>query len=355
MKVVELKYKSFTFPLNQKFINSTQSFSQKKIIILRAKDENGNIAFGEVSPLPDFSKEKISDCLRRLEHFSINTIKNFNYTEQLNDELAIFNDIPSLKFGLEQVLIGLMFQNNLNYFNDLGFKKSVKVNGSIGFESVVDTESQISKILDDGISTIKLKIGRNNFNEDLTILDMIKLKFGDKVKLRLDVNGKWSYKEAKENLIKLEQYNLQYVEQPVKNKIELLKLAQQSKIEITPDESIQTFEDAIDFINSDSIEFIILKPTIRLGIFDTLRVIKIAKEKNIIPIITTSFETAIGRSMLISLAGLTHHNYSHGLGLDVLGDSSATKLLRVVNGEIKFNPKFLKNSFNDLWSKNKNI
>jgi len=349
VKVVHLKYKSFTFPLAQKFINSSQSFLKKEIIILRAEDENGNIAFGEVSPLPGFSKENISDCIKRLEQFSINTIKNFNDAEQLNIELSVFDDIPSLKFGLEQVVIGLMFQNKLNYFDDAKFRKSIKVNGSIGFVSLAETESKINELLKNEISTIKLKVGRNNFDDDLAILEMIKLKFGENVKLRLDVNGAWSYKEAKENLAKLEKYNLQYVEQPVNDKSELIKLAEKSEVKIAPDESIKTIVDAKDFINSGLVDFLILKPTIRLGIFDTQKVINVANEYNIIPIITTSFETAIGRSMLISLAGMTNHNYSHGLGIDVLGDSFVDNSLKSSYGEVKLNTNFLKFNYDDLW------
>ena len=350
MKVVELKYKSFTFQLNQKFINSTQSLFQKEVIILKAKDEKGNIAFGEVSPLPGFSKENISDCKNRLELFTFHHQKNFNNRVELEDELNIFNDIPSLKFGFEQMAIGLMLQNELIFFNDSNSQRFLNINGSIGITSLTETEKQIEKILLSGISTLKLKVGRVNFEDDLSVITMIKKKFGKKTQLRLDVNGKWSYEEAKSNLRMLEQFELQYVEQPVKDKFELLELAKQSKIKIVPDESIQTIDDAIDFINNDLIDFIILKPSIRLGIFDTIKVLEIAKQKNTIPIITTSFETAIGRNMLLSLARMTEHNFAHGLGLEVLGDSSANESLIISNGEIKVDSKKLELNYNDLWN-----
>jgi hypothetical protein len=45
-------------------------------------------------------------------------MRGFNNQVELNNELNIFNDIPSLKFGLEQVIIGLMLQNKLNYFDN---------------------------------------------------------------------------------------------------------------------------------------------------------------------------------------------------------------------------------------------
>ncbi|MEE9432118.1 MAG: o-succinylbenzoate synthase [Melioribacteraceae bacterium] len=350
MKDVELKYKSFTFPLSQKFTNSNHSFTHKEIIILKAKDERGNIAFGEVSPLPGFSKENIQDCEDRLEQFSISIIQSFNNPQKLNEELKIFDNIPSLKFGLEQVIISLMLNNNLYYFDTTNFKESIKVNGSIGFENLTETEEHIEKTLLRGISTLKLKVGRTNFEEDLSIITMIKKRFGNKIKLRLDVNGKWSFDEAKNNLRKIEQFELQYVEQPVKDKFELLELAKQSEIKIAPDESIQTIDDAIDFINSDLIDFIILKPSIRLGIFNTLKVLNLAKQKDVVPIITTSFETAIGRNMLLSLAGTTGHNFAHGLSLEVLGDSSANKSLITSNGKIKVDSESLKLNYNDLWN-----
>jgi len=351
MKIVELKYKSFAFPLNQKFTNSTQSFKQKEILILRAKNEKGNIAFGEVSPLPGFSKESISDCEERLTDLSFDKMDFSNNYEHLNNEINQLNDIPSLKFGFEQILISLMLYNNSTFFNENNLQNAIKVNGSIGFASLEETKQSVKKILKRGISIIKIKIGRESFDDDLKILNMIKEYFGDKVTLRLDVNGKWEYEEAKTYISQLIKFNIEYIEQPVKDKNDLLALTKKTKINIAPDESIQNINDVKYFINSRLVKFIILKPTIRLGIFDTLKTINLAKEKNIIPIITTALETSIGRNMLILLAGITNHNFTHGLAIDVLGKSPFNKLIdNSTNGKIQVKPNSLNYNYDDLWN-----
>ncbi|MCB9249596.1 MAG: hypothetical protein H6613_14145 [Ignavibacteriales bacterium] len=103
MKIVELKYKQFTFPLKNQFHNSKQTIQSKDAIILKAINSNGEIYFGEVSPLFGFSKETILDCKDVLDNFIQDKILLKNVNEIKND-LLLKIKLPSLLFGLESIL-----------------------------------------------------------------------------------------------------------------------------------------------------------------------------------------------------------------------------------------------------------
>ncbi|MCB0752426.1 MAG: hypothetical protein KDC52_13215 [Ignavibacteriae bacterium] len=138
-----------------------------------------------------------------------------------------------------------------------------------------------------------------------------------------------------ENIDKLEDYNIQYIEEPVNDKNELIELVKTIKIGIAPDESIENIKDAEELINLGNFNFIVLKPSIRMGIYDTIKIIELANENNINVIITSAYETAVGKEMLLYLASLTNHNYAHGLNTETLGidifDSSINYNLPKIN------------------------
>ena len=129
------------------------------------------------------------------------------------------------------------------------------------------------------------------------------------------------------------------MEQPVKDKNELLKLAKEFGQIIVPDECIETMKDAIELIDSGLLKFIVLKPTIRLGVFDTIKIIEYAISKNVNVIITSAFETAIGRSALLFLASITNHNFAHGLSTELIGKESINTVIDYSKSVIPFDIK----------------
>lgn len=329
MKIVELKYKQFTFPLKNQLINSKQTIQSKDVIILKAIDSSGENYFGEVPPLYGFSKETILDCKEVLDNFIQDKILLKNVSEIKTDLLSKIK-LPSLLFGLESILFQM---ENKQIFQ---FEKSrvIKNNALIGIDNDVNNLEKIQHFIKSGFDTIKLKVG-SDFAKELNLIKLIKQRFGNAIKLRLDVNGNWNYAEAIENIDKLEDYNIQYIEEPVNDKNELIELVKTIKIGIAPDESIENIKDAEELINLGNFNFIVLKPSIRMGIYDTIKIIELANENNINVIITSAYETAVGKEMLLYLASLTNHNYAHGLNTETLGidifDSSINDNLPKIN------------------------
>jgi o-succinylbenzoate synthase len=345
MQIVELKYKTFSFPLNEIIKTSGQKITGKKVILLKARNSIGNVTFAEISPLKNFSKETVEECENILKKTIGDIIKFPVGLEELKIKAGTFQFFPSLKFAFEQLYLNFSLMQNQKSYMDLIKRNEIKINGMVSIKPLEETLREISVLIEKGCNVIKLKVGRKNFDKDLEIIKRIIKTYGNKIKLRLDANGSWQCNDAINYLHELSELDIEYIEEPVETRDELINLAAVSKINLVPDESIETYKDAVEFIETGYFDFLVLKPAIRTGIFDTIKIIRLAEEKNINVIITSSFETAIGRSALLYLASLTKHNYAHGLGVETLGKNILKNHFIPKNGTVHFNIKDLIQNF----------
>ncbi len=112
----------------------------------------------------------------------------------------------------------------------------------------------------DGFDTIKVKIGMTP-ESDLEIVKAARAA-APQAKLRADVNGAWTIGTAKRMMRKLEQYDLEYVEQPLPLD-DLSGHAYLRKLFSTPialDESAYTMQDVLAIIRAEAADVILLDP-----------------------------------------------------------------------------------------------
>lgn len=346
MRFTYFVYKKFTFLLNPPIKNSFSTFVQKDFLILKAKDNLGNYHYGEVSPLKGFSEENIEECEQNLrELIALNILADT--IENLKLNLRSLVKDHSLLFGLEQLVLSV--EQNKERMNET-YEKNIKLNGLIGIKSPETTISEITKLKKFGYDTIKLKIGRNDFDDDLKVLKAVNNRFGNSIKLRLDNNGSWEYNEAVKNIEILDKFNFEFIEQPVLRTEELLKLAETSQINIAADESLSNYRETKKILMSNKIKYFVLKPSIRMGIYDTIKIINLANKSGAKIIISSAFETLIGRLTLLYLASITNHSFAHGLSTQILGEDIFEVVPHLNSplidiSKISFFPKFEGNIF----------
>ena len=171
----------------------------------------------------------------------------------------------------------------------------------------------------------------------ITLVEVIRDKFGDAIKLRLDANCKWDTGNILSYLNRLEPFNIELIEEPGGDLISLFELAKDSPISIGIDESLRSPDNAYTVINESKIDTIILKPGIFGGFLRTIKLIQIANELNKKVIISSSFESAVGKSGLVLLASLTNHGLAHGLSTaEYIEENICNDTFPVINGIISF-------------------
>lgn len=335
MILSDIKYKRYKFNFNRHFSSSKQSIKQKEIIIISSKDPSGKIHYGEVGPLEGFSNDNIEACNSMLDNFlsKVDFIDGINYQNIISE----FIEFPALYFGFEQLILSLNLKNGKI---DLPSKR-ININGVVGLEESKTALDQVADLAERYFSTVKLKVGRNSFDEDLLFIESIYSKFGERIKLRLDNNGKWNYNDAELYLKELVKFNIEYIEQPVADLDELMELSKFSKVPVAADDSIDNFEQAEKVIRNSNINFLVLKPSIRIGIFDTYRIIELAEQFNTNVIISSAFETAIGRLTLLYLSALNNHDFAHGLNTELIGENYYKSAINYNSPVISLNKKDL--------------
>lgn len=317
MILKEIKYSPFSYKLKNPFQTSSGIISERKGFFVSALDELGNNSISECSPLPGFSSESYNE----VEKFLSNELKRLLVNEIKSDLFKIkqiaseITKLPSVRFALEQALFGLVMQHDKNFIqnNFYAGKKTIPVNAVIGFDKPENILAKVEKKYIAGYRTFKIKVGRENFSDDYELVKLVREKFSNRITIRLDANGKWDIDSASDNLVKLSEFDIEYIEEPCRNLACLMKLAEHSKIPIAVDESLKTYENVEEVLKTPAIKFLVVKPMILGGIISAAQLIKEAEAYGKKIIISSAFETPIGKSALVFLASLASHNHAHGL------------------------------------------
>ena len=339
MTNLELTYSPYNLSLSQPFMTSKGEIKERKGFIISLKSIKKAEGLGEAAPLPEFGSESYEDDEKALEKISLRLkIDLNNPVPSIEENLSGFNHLPALKSGLEQAILNLICIEKKTTLSELFHKpvsKNIQVNGVIG---LLDKNSAVNRARElrlRGFRTLKIKAGRENFEDDLAVIKGIRDEVGKNINLRLDANGRWDINDSIQYCKQLEQFEPEYIEQPTSLVNNFEKISRETRIPLAADESIRSHSDAADIINNKLSSVLILKPMMLGGLTTTLRIIEKAEEQNLKVVITSSFETSIGRSAAVFAAAALRSQTAHGLAVaEFFKDTIVNDPFPVENGMI---------------------
>ncbi|MFZ6034108.1 MAG: enolase C-terminal domain-like protein [Melioribacter sp.] len=338
MKIGIDKYFKYALKFKKKFSNAAVSFNKKEFLIIKFNIDDRYYSFGEVCLSPDADPEDIIKILNSILP---------NIPEQTHDAAEYLKKIEiddSLRYGLEQPLLYYLLKERKDFFNIIPDPRNINVNVIIDLEDIDEALKRIEKKVIEGYRVIKIKAGREDFDEDLKLLKRVDSLYGDSIVLRLDVNGKWNYHTAVERLSLLKNFNIEYIEDPADNLDDNLRLAKEQGLPVALDQTLPGFNYALDILENYDIKHIVVKPSIRFGIFNTIDLIDYARGQNKQIVISSAFETTIGKSVLTFISSFAPEYTAHGLDVYDMLEASFYDPLPPKNGKIKFDySAFVKN------------
>jgi len=350
MIIRDFTFHPFKMKLKKPLINSAFSIDKREGFIVKITDENDFIGFGEVSPLPGFSLETKEKCeveLNRL-HYSIIEKASKGLEFDLMQELQSVANLPSLRFGIEQAIISLLIKRN-ELSTLLSSSKVINVNGVVGLSTKEETLKEIDNLLASDYKTIKIKLGKTTFNEDIDLVNTITGRIDNSIKIRLDINGNWNYTQAETAVKAMDNSKIELIEQPVNNINELVMLSDFSPIPIAVDEIIKNSVDAKNLIEKSNIKTFVLKPSILGGVIEVIGLITAAEKQDKKIIISSAFESVVGRSAVALLASLVKGEHAHGLSTaSFIETDLANDIYTVNNGGLYFNHQTYPPSFDGI-------
>ena len=282
------KKKSYCFKLSKKVENAKTTYLEKSGWIIKLKNNDKNIGFGEVSPL---LKEDLKKCEEQL-----NMIPEYLGVLNLSEQINIFHPCiqSAINSALAEINGKIIFREN--YFFDEIDKTAILLNPNnviSDLNEIKKNQSNIGKSV-----TIKWKVALKNNNEEEAILEEILSQIGNNINLRIDANGSWGREMANRwaDILK-DNKNIDWLEQPLSvDDIDGLKELNK-KIPIALDESLLKFPNLIDEWKGWQIR----RPSQEKNPEKLLRDLE---NKKALISISTSFETGIGRRWLYHLSSL---------------------------------------------------
>ena len=288
------------------------------------------IGLGEVAPLSGFHEESILECHYALEavNQAINNIEEITSDELLDIFRLHSREKPSLLFGLQTALFDILSQNEkmpLNKYLNNNCSNLVHLN------AVHTIHHQ-----DNNFKVVKIKLGYNNIHDDIEEMNQISSLYNPEVKFRIDINGQFDLVKAIRFCKSMEQFNIEYIEQPLpKEELEdLSELRMHTEIPIAVDESLISIKSAQKIIDIKAADIFVIKPMI-IGDYNEIhKIISLANKNDIKCIITNMLDGAINRMACIHIASANNISGACGLSIDNLFQSDFYETPKIINGKL---------------------
>ena len=211
-------------------------------------------------------------------------------------------------------------------------RSSVPVNVTV---PAIDPDAAHAHVADSGCMTAKVKVADHgeSFSDDVARVRAVRDALGSEGSIRIDVNGAWTVDDAVERIERLNEFRLEYVEQPVATIDELARLRRLVSVPIAADESVRQAPDPLEVARRDAADVLVLKVQPLGGIARTL---DIGSRSGLPVVISSALETSVGLAAgVAAAAALPELPYACGLATGVLleGDVTETPLVPV-NGLI---------------------
>lgn len=253
-------------------------------LFLYIADERGLEGWGEVAPLPKWSRETLEECLEQF-HRKREAIVSIDWTtENLLQELSKLSLLPALSFGVESALLSLLAP-----LPEHSIPTSALLMGSP--QAILD---QATLRKNEGYTSAKLKVGHLTFEEAASLIHQLKETF----RLRIDVNRAWTTLDSLHFFSQFALDAFDYVEEPFQNPHDLALFAHPLAVdESFPQELSLTQLESLPMLKA-----LIYKPTIQGGMLGCLQVQAWARKNDLQLVLSSSFESDIGLSHITSMA-----------------------------------------------------
>jgi len=312
MKIVSLELTEYAIPFTCPVTTAWGVLARRRGIVVTVMSTDGVCGFGEIAPLPGFSRETLieaGDAAYELGGHIVGATIPDGYRDLTSwlAQLAKGRQCPpSTVCGLETALADLLARRSnqsLARWIGLDVPPEVPVNAVLAGDADVVVE-QISVLHGSGFRTFKLKVGAASPEDDRRTIERVLAHLPADTSLRLDANGAWKYEQAKTALQGVPHDRIEFIEEPLaRSEIYWLSdLHARTGIGFALDESVLNPQRWRTLLHNDAVVAVMLKPTLIGGpsAFGELGRRAAAAGKKVL--VSSTFESGIGVATCLQLA-----------------------------------------------------
>ncbi len=291
------------------------SITQRDGLLVRVTDGDFT-GWGEAMPLPDWPGADLSAARRALEAWA---------TDPDPDNL------PQERFAHSAVELALL---DMEAQRTGRTQAEVLVDGgpvidSVELNALVSDAHSAATAEAAGYRTVKLKVGASDIDVDMAAVAAVRDSIGDSCRLRLDANGAWTMEQALAALSRLEQFDIEYVEEPVAGIEALTLVAEQSPVPVAVDDSLGSVGAQVP----ESISVVVVKPMALGGPRTAYAAARRWIDQGRKVIVTNYHDSAIGQhAALCVAAALPNPLQVHGAITPDLFDRDIADLPTIADG-----------------------
>ena len=317
MSLCRWKLFRYSLPLTEPLYLLGHEMHERTGLILRLHDENDgtsvgdNYGEGEIAPLPGMHPETLSEAENQIgDYLSGNSLP-------ATCSAALFG---SVNFGLDMALRTMFQSPNVSKFHS--FKETAgndpkpskidftgqifPVNGlAVGSGTVLEMECE--ELRNGGFKAVKLKVGQLTILQDIERVRLARKILGDEIALRLDANRAWEWEYALKFAEAVQDFNIEYCEEPLLDSNKLEKLHLQTGMPLALDETLwyaptPKSDTPAKHVSLSGIRALILKPSILGGWNNTKMWIEHAQKNGIHCVLSSCFESGLGLNWIAFMA-----------------------------------------------------
>ncbi|MDQ7040990.1 MAG: o-succinylbenzoate synthase [Rhodothermus sp.] len=276
------------------------------------------VGWGEVAPLPGFSRETPEAAIRALQDWLPRlsllpaTATFMEYGEALVPMLA--GAPASVRWGLELALAQWQATRQgrrLDTWLASDPLTVVAMNALVAAQGQEDV-AQLAAIRAAGYRTVKLKVGEYVWEEAVRWVRRFREILGPEVTLRVDANRAWSLREALAFAEAVADQGIAYIEEPVRDPEQLQAFVRQSPVPAALDETLaEQPETPLHYW--EGVAAVVLKPALIGGLWHAWQRAQEAKALGMAVVWSAAFEAGIGTRGLLALAAASRSTAAAGL------------------------------------------
>jgi L-alanine-DL-glutamate epimerase-like enolase superfamily enzyme len=298
MKIRSVEIQYFDIPLRQPFRISIGTMHAANDVLVRVETDAGLSGWGEACPFPPITGET--------QETNVAAARNLRDLLLGKDPLAIgaflreagrlINANPSIVAAFDMALHDIAGKAaGLPLFRLLGGEKiDIETDITADLDSPERMAERAGGFVAAGFRKIKVKVGQDP-SLDLARLRAIRQAVGRGCAISIDANQGWSVPQAVAALRSMEEFKIDFVEQPVASWDipGLREVRRQSPIPVMADESLFSPPDAIKLVRAEACDYFNIKLMKCGGVRNAQKIAHIAESAGIPSMVGCMLETRL--------------------------------------------------------------
>ena len=323
-------------PFRQAFTHATSERDASDAVVVRVTGKDGSRGYGEGLPRSYVTGEDVASMVEALHH----ELAPLMVGQRFAPGVGVLHELQELSamWATMQPRVGVVW--NATYcalelalldwtFRRAGVplsawltpsRREVTYTGVIEATTATGAAELARRYAEAQIPSVKVKVG---IGDDTSRLEAVRSAAGESMALRVDANGAWSSADAVAALLRLEKFNIEAVEQPVKaTDLEgMRRVREETGIPVIADESLVTPSDAHRLIQERACDVFNIRVSKCGGLIAAKAMAEMAIEAGL----AVQIGAQVGETSLLSAAG--RHLAAHLSSVRWVEGSFGTHLL----------------------------